>query len=277
MRNLRILTFLLVCLQLTSLVYAQTEHYYQRHSEGWFWYVDPAPEPEEVNEKNVDEAATASSGGLPTDPREALKALQERVQYAQAKAVMNPTDSAAVRDYMQLQRQVTQRAETFANTWKKVLWQNPDLDATLKNPVNQNAIHLWNDEKNLLMSAFLEHTATEWGLWFFYRSDCSFCHRFAPVLGMFAAQHGFNVLAISQDGGSLPGFSDFVLDEGQSELVGAQVVPSVFLVKPSTMEIHPVSHGFVSASELAERIYFTLEGQTPNPLDTQFTYREARE
>lgn len=261
--------FPLLFLLLTNLLLAQPgQHYYQRQAEGWFWYVDP-PLPTEESEQQLNTGAIPG----PADPRQALKALQEQVEIAQARAVMNPYDPIAMREYLLLNQKVSRQAEAFSNTWQTVLWRHPELDASLKNPTNQNALHTWYDERNRLINAFLEHTAQEWGLWYFYRSDCPYCERFSPVLASFANTTGFSVLPISQDGGGFPSFPDYVMDEGQSVMLEVYGVPAVYLVNPATGEIHPLAHGLVSGTDLAQRIYMILEGESANPNTTRFSYR----
>ena len=51
-------------------------------------------------------------------------------------------------------------------------------------------------------------------LFFFFRSDCPYCHAFAPTLEAFQARQGIRVVAISVDGGAMPGFPDARRDNG---------------------------------------------------------------
>lgn len=237
-------------------------NFFSRQAEGWFWYQDPELEPEEEELEQIKRFPDAfgfSSGQ--SDPLKRLEELQEQVKWAQANALMNPTDINAVADYMRVQKGVTDRADAFSNTWQRALLYNPELDATLDNPVALHARKTWQDENMQQQASFLREAAQEWGIWFFYRSDCPYCQRYAPVLKAFSNTYGFEVLAISQDGGPLSQFPDYELDAGHSQMLGISVVPATFLINPATNEIHPVAHGYVAGQDLADRVYFALDGQ----------------
>ena len=91
-------------------------------------------------------------------------------------------------------------------------------------------------------------------LFFFFRSDCPYCHAFAPTLTAFEARHGIKVVAISVDGGPMPGFADARADNGIANTLKVTQVPAVFLAQPYTGQITPIGFGVLSESELLERI-----------------------
>lgn len=236
--------------------------FFDNKAQGWFWYQDPEEQLDELEEKKFYQPTDAFGFSTSqTDPLKQLEELQETVKYAQAQALMNPTDMNAVANYMRVQKGVTDRADVFSTTWQRALLFNPDLDATLNYPVALQARKAYEDESIYQQKNFLLAAAQEWGIWFFYRSDCPYCQRFAPVLDSFAKTYGFEVLAISQDGGAISHFPDFELDAGHSAMLGLSVVPAVFLINPNTNEIHPVANGYVSGQDLADNIYFSLGGE----------------
>ena len=91
-------------------------------------------------------------------------------------------------------------------------------------------------------------------LFFFYRSDCPYCHAFAPTLADFQARHGIQVVAISVDGGPMPGFPNARADNGIATTLKVTQVPAVFLAQPFTGKITPIGFGVLSESQLLERI-----------------------
>jgi len=91
-------------------------------------------------------------------------------------------------------------------------------------------------------------------LLFFYRSDCPYCHAFAPVLQAFRDRHGIRVVAVSIDGGPLPGFADARADNGIATTLQVTQVPAVYLAQPFTGQITPIGFGILSESQLLERI-----------------------
>jgi conjugal transfer pilus assembly protein TraF len=91
-------------------------------------------------------------------------------------------------------------------------------------------------------------------LFFFFRSDCPYCHAFAPTLEAFQARHGIQVVAISVDGGPMPGFPDARRDNGIATTLKVTQVPAVFLAQPFTGKITPIGFGVLSEAQLLERI-----------------------
>ncbi len=231
--------------------------YYERHSEGWFWYQDPEPEPE------ADEPETPSPA--PADPVAALSAFQKQLEVAKARAILKPTDEN-LKTYLRLNRLAMKRAGNFAQAWQRVVWTTPLLDSRLTHPVNDQAVQVFNDAKLRLVDAFLAKTARSHGLFFFFKGSCPFCHKFAPILKAFAEAYGFHVIPISLDGGTLPDFPNPRSNAEVAVKLNVDTVPAVFLVNPRDRAIHPVAFGYVSWSELRRRIYTLMNGEPPNPL-----------
>ena len=91
-------------------------------------------------------------------------------------------------------------------------------------------------------------------LFFFFRGDCPYCHAFAPTLEAFQARHGIKVVAISVDGGGMPGFPDARRDNGIATTLKVSQVPAVYLAQPFTGKITPIGFGVLSETQLLERI-----------------------
>ncbi|CZP12233.1 conjugal pilus assembly protein TraF [Legionella pneumophila] len=104
---------------------------------------------------------------------------------------------------------------------------------------NENSLHALSQKK---------------GFFFFFSSSCPHCQRFAPVLKHLSQSYGFNVVAISMDGGYLPDFPYAVLDEGQSKLFQVTVFPSLFLIDPQNEQAHLVTEGAIDEMELTNRL-----------------------
>ena len=221
--------------------------YWQQHREGWFWYRDPPPPKTRPAPK---------APATPARPRELadFEAMQRRLETLKRVAVMNPTDDNLMA-YMRFQRMVMDRSQVFADRWQRLVWREPSLDyASEGRPTNTLAIAAFDDRQKERDTAAVRQLATTHGLVFVFRSDCPFCHRFAPVLKRFAQTHGLTVLAVSLDGGTLPEYPGARPDNGIAARLNARAVPALYLTQPSRREFRPVGFGLMSDTDLLERI-----------------------
>jgi conjugal transfer pilus assembly protein TraF len=227
--------------------------YWCDHGRGWHFYEDPVSEPAAPPRpvKRLGPPAIRS-----TRPPEllAFERLQKALEDARHIAIMRPTERN-VRHYMEIEAQVVQRASAFADIAQRIAWANPELDPTLQGrPVNAKALevfdHLQLSQRSLSISALgRDHV-----LFFFYRGDCPYCHAFAPTMEAFQARHRIKVVAVSMDGGPLPGFPEARRDNGIATTLRVTQVPAVYLAQPFTGKITPIGFGVLSEAQLLERI-----------------------
>lgn len=239
--------------------------YWQQHREGWFWYRDPPPPTARPAPK---------APATPARPRELadFEAMQQRLETLKRVAVMNPTENNLMA-YMRFQRMVMDRSQVFADRWQRLVWRDPSLDyASEGRPTNTLAIAAFDERQKERDTAAVRQLAATHGLVFVFRSDCPFCHRFAPVLKRFAQTHGLTVLAVSLDGGTLPEYPNARPDNGIAARLNARAVPALYLTQPSRREFRPVGFGLMSDTDLLERIAALAREAAPaglpNPLRT---------
>lgn len=205
----------------------------------------------------------------PTEPIEAPKAaeleefdrIQKRLGELRNIAIISPTE-ANLKAYIEFQEQQLQRASVFADQWRRTLWANPDLQYEGR-PVNATGIASYDAAQKLEVRQSLSGLASTHGLYFFFRSDCPYCHAMAPTLQMLEQAHGIRVIAISLDGGTLPQFPNAISDKGQAQQLGVRSVPSYFLASPKQRTVHPLGTGVLSLATIEERIFtqaFTAPG-----------------
>ena len=221
-----------------------TMTYWRQHREGWFWYRDPLPpkpRPPSTTPKKPKDLADFES-------------LQQRLEELKRVAVMNPSDTNLLA-YMRFQRMVMEKSQVFADRWQRLVWSAPDLDYGLSGrPTNAMAINVFDDQQRDRDAQTVRTLAATHGLIFVFRSDCPFCHRFAPILKRFEQDYGMTVLAISLDGGTLPDYPDARPDNGMAARLNATAVPALYLTAPARREIRPVGFGLMSMSDLLERV-----------------------
>lgn len=221
---------------------------------GWHFYEDPAPDADSAPPPSAPRAPAASAPDPRPDELIAFERLQKSLEETRNIAIMRPTE-ANVRRYMELEMQVVSRASYFADVAQRVAWATPALDPTLHGrPVNATALDVFERQQQTERSASVARLGQDHVLFFFFRSDCPYCHAFAPVLKAFEAQHGLQVVAISVDGGSMPGFPQARRDNGIATTLQVSQVPALFLAQPASGTINPIGFGVLSESQLLERI-----------------------
>jgi conjugal transfer pilus assembly protein TraF len=220
------------------------ESYFTEHARGWHWYNEPK------ESKDADEE-------VDSDPILQMNAVRATVQRALNKAVMQPT-KANVKSYIALQNQVASNANKFNHHWQAVLLESPELNYSTLHPTNNLAKQVQYDQTHVKDEALVKGFAKHYQLYYFYRSTCPYCQRFAPILKDFALGYGFNVLAITTDGISLPEFPDSYIDQGESRIYDVTVEPTVFAVNPITHKALRIATGLTTQSEIKKNIIALL-------------------
>lgn len=236
---------------------------------GWHFYEVPAPEDVE----HPLSPGKATIAAPPTQPSRApelveFERLQKTLEETRNIAIMRPSETN-VRRYMELESQVVARASHLADVAQRVAWATPQLDPTLQGrPVNAKALEVFDQAELVDRSRAIADLGKDHVLFFFYRSDCPYCQAFAPTLAAFQARHGIQVVAISVDGGPLPGFPNARPDNGIATALKVSQVPAVYLAQPFTGKISPIGFGVLSESQLLERIAVVSTPQAEAMLPT---------
>ncbi len=231
-----------------SVNFGRGSSYWGDSARGWHFYEEPESEPVEPPK-----AAPASQRSKPPEIVQ-FERLQKKLEEYRNIAIINPTE-ANVRRYMALESKVVGQASLFADVAQRVAWATPELDPTLQGrPVNAKALEVFEHDQLEARSRSIAELGKDHVLFFFFRSDCPYCHAFAPTLEAFQARHGLQVVAISMDGGGLPNFPNPRRDNGIARTLNVAQVPAVFLAQPFTGKITPIGFGVLSESQLLERI-----------------------
>ena len=122
------------------------------------------------------------------------------------------------------------------------------------------------EQKEKELHQKIRRLAIETGLFFIFKQSCPHCHAFAPVVKEFSREYGFEVKAISGDGGVLKEFPDAVSDNGMIDKINVKrVYPAQFLAHPPTGNVIPVAWGMTTPDQLLDNfstIIKALEGRT---------------
>ena len=214
----------------------------------WFYCEKPKPRPSE--KKTPAPSATAAS--------ERLASISKELDELKARAILEPSEEN-VTAYIRFQREQLDRASMFSDVWQRSMWQNPDLDYTLQRPVTTLAKRAWIDNRKAEQELALRNLSKRFGIFYFYAQSCGACDIFAPILRSLADGSGFNVVAVSMDGGPNRVFPNYVVDVGQHAKMGlsSKATPALVLYDTVRKRPIPIGTGILSADEITERI-FTL-------------------
>lgn len=255
LRTLRLLTACLAASAAASFAQTVTPGYWNDTWRGWHFYEEPLSDDPPPSSPRPAAPTPREPRSRPKPPELVeLERLRQAVEEARGIAVMRPTE-ANVRRYMELEAKVVAQASTFADVAQRLAWTTPGLDPTLQGrPVNAKALEIFETQQLADRSRSIASLGRDHVLLFFFRSDCPYCHAFAPVLESFQTRHGIRVEAVSLDGGALPGFAATRRDNGIAAALRVAQVPAVYLAQPFTGRIVPIGFGVLSESQLLERI-----------------------
>ena len=224
---------------------------------GWHFYCDRA-EPDSPDEPPEATADLSPAGLPPAGPLaiEEIERMRRELEESRAVAILQPTPEN-VAQYLYLQQASLQRASTFSDVFRRVVWSTPELDYTLTRPAGALAKQLWSDERLAEVQRALADLGDRYGLIYLGDAGCAGCRVFGPLLRAFALRHGLDVLAVSMTGEALEGWPEAVPDNGRAAELGlaGAPVPAVVLFDTETGQVLPVSFGVVAEDQLAERIY----------------------
>jgi len=228
------------------------DQFYHKKAEGWFWYEEALL----LKSKQQLENDPNSTSNL-TDPIAVIENYQKQLDFNLKQALVAPT-IPNVAAYLKMQQQLLRNASNFANTWKRTLMYYPELDPTVKQPISHLGRQIYLSEQQKYINNKIKEAAKDYGLIFFFKSQCSYCHEFAKTVNNFAKSFGLEVLAITLDGKSIPEYPNAKANNGISEQFKIYAVPALMLTNPTTGQTIPITFGMISEQELIDRISLAL-------------------
>jgi len=225
--------------------------YYERKAEGWYWHqLLPQPPAHLDEEQATPDGASAAPAVTPLSPawlRENLPRLRDR-------AIEAPT-ALNVRAYLYAQRYALDSAERFATMAQRIVMSDPQLDQNVRRPISTYGSQVVSDAARESIVRVARAIAQMAGVWFFYRSDCSFCKAQVPVLERLSKRLDLVVLPVALDGFPLPegNFARFVTNRGHAEELGITATPTLYLVRRPNQFVL-LSEGLVTDEALMQRM-----------------------
>lgn len=235
--------------------HAQGESYYERKEEGWFWKErmwepdDDEPSTLEPEPQIVEAPAAVAPTPVPMSPAWVRESLPQYLD----RALAEPTPEN-VRAYFLLQRYAMDSAERFALVAQRVVMADPSLDENARRPISTYGAAVFDQVAQQATVELATEIAQTAGLWYFYKSDCPFCHAQSPILARLAKRIGLTILPIALDAAPMPDglFPRFVPNRGHAEQLGIDQTPTLVLVRSG--EFLLVSEGLVTEENLIHRM-----------------------
>ncbi len=237
------------CLFCLNAFVASAEEFYNKKAEGWHWYED--------RKKLTKEQETDQQ---PPHQYQSVASLRAEAEEKLNIAISNPTNEN-VKSYMLIQKQILDQSNLFSQVWKRIVYTNPDLDATVKRPSSQYGSQAFYDLENKHKKEKLDKIAREYGLFYFYKESCAFCKKFSPLVQSFAKKYKFSLLPVTMDGRFSEDMPGSKIDNGISQTLGITQVPALIAVNTATGKTIPLSHGLISLDEIEERAFFLTKDQ----------------
>ncbi len=216
---------------------------------GFLWYAPAKPPPKD--------------GPKEPKPYSRLtnKELGAEIERLLAAAVEKQTPEA-VKEYLFLQQYAMDRASRFSDVFRRTVWTTPELDYGLRNrPTNAMAIASYDAQRDGKRRIASEQLAKNQGVFFFFKSDCRYCHQLAPILKIYERTYGVEIFPISLDGGTLPDYPNARPDNGASHNLNVSTVPALFLADKRSGRIQSLGYGVMSLEEIINRVYVLTETQ----------------
>ena len=234
---------ILLLIWLLSVSASAEKQWFDRHSEGWFWY-EPIMEPE----KAPDKPEVQPSNFQPLS----VAWIRGNIGQYLDKAIDQPTKKN-VSNYLYLDRLVKEKAELFARIGKQVIESDPLLDENVRRPISPAAAKHNDDRAFQAKEMALRHTAQHVGLLMYYQGQCHLCKLQAKTLTQLSGLYGFKIIAISTDGVRLPEYPDSKIEDHPPDQLGILGYPALFLLRPPDTLI-PLRQGNLPLTALLNQI-----------------------
>ena len=217
---------------------------------GFHWYSQEAEEP-------IHKMLPKPQDPPKHTPYEQLMDVRKATLNKLATALIEPSFDATL-EYMKAQQYYAKNNQKFVQYWQQVLLVHPELDTTLHFPTDNSAIAIRNDSNNALIEKIVNEASKHYGLILFYKGNSSLSQKMIAHLIPFVNASHFSMISVTTDGQpieGLPNPKNVPLETIQKNMnLESRYMPALFLVNLKTQKMSPLSYGFVSTTELKERL-----------------------
>lgn len=233
-----------------------------RDTSGWSFYCRPPVEPEE---EPVTEAPAPPPPAPTPEPveremtyTEQMMAYRALIDETKHRAILEPT-RANVLAYMEINKQIGDRAGAFTDQWQRILFETPALNANVDSPLASAGIGVYQDQMRVAREETFKNVVNQAGLMFIFNGDerCGICRVQGQILTAMEERYGVSILAVSKDGYGNSSYPNAYVDEGRLADLGLEdyPAPTLVLADPKTNEIAVIGSGLITADEILERVF----------------------
>lgn len=244
--------------------YEDAKPYYKDKGRGWFFYEEPKvilkEEEKEEEEKQVvaPQPPVIEKVEPILSPSERLREQGKAYEDAAALAVLEPS-AENYKNYMVLSQKLLNQAEVFADGVQDFTYTDASFDARL-NTTQGADFNLKNEIGKQQKLAKLDALAKKTAILFFYRSDCPYCHKYAPIIKDFSQNTGFMIVPMALDAKPLlPEYPQFRVDNALAQKLEVGAVPALYLLEPKQNNVTTIGFGLSDYSTLMDKVIAASE------------------
>ncbi|MBQ8708717.1 MAG: conjugal transfer protein TraF [Succinivibrionaceae bacterium] len=223
------------------------ESYWGRKAEGWFFYADPAKEPE----LSADPARfRPDAAKIPLSTAWLRANLPRYLDLA----MDNPTPEN-VKAFLYLQHLALDRASRFSSAVEEAVAGNPLLDENVRRPVSTAGARLMDARALAGEKAALEALSRRVSIIYLFDASDEASRVFSPLIRQFAREYGIYIRAarVTEDADDTGSFADAPFAGELASELELVALPAVFIFS-GRGELVPLAQGLVSGRELARRL-----------------------
>ena len=223
--------------------------------EGFLWYNEKPFPTKEKEERH----APALAETLPAVQAKARnEGLKQRLEDAIQILLDRPSLEHAILA-QRLQKEVMDRGEMVAEAWGPAALLDAGILDMKDNPNNLHRV-IAKEQKVAKDQEVLKKKAATWGLVVFVQPQCPWCTKFIPILQDLKERFGFQILAISKEGGAYGPFPGGRDDHGMIGRFNPQgFAPLLFMVSRDGQHIYPIAKGLTDLEKIQENILLILK------------------
>lgn len=249
--------------------------YYQERERGWFWF-EQHEEPEDEKQEKQATQMEASQAAKQEQVKIDVKWLRENLPKLREAAINNPSrENIAAHQYAQ--RYMLDLSSRYSRKSMEFMQFESALDEGKRRPFAAFSLDAFKDSQKQSIKSALSKINNNSHIWFFYSSTCPYCAKQVPVLQELSIRFDIDILAISMDGGRLPGteeFSNVVDHNGVAQKFNVRATPTILLAEDGGKGFTTIGEGLVDLTKIQDRILLAARMQN---IITDSEYKSTQE